>query len=107
MVAPFWTSIIVAYTVADDVEIQSVYAEVLDYNYELIELKQAEDVPDGAASYDAAFNFLNLAPGDSYIVKMYAVDTNDNIPSREEYTEIIDITAPVINGFTVANPVAG
>ena len=100
IVGPFWTSIIVGYTVADDVEILSVYAEVLvDSNYELIELKQAEDIPDGAVSYTAAFNFLNLTPGNSYIVKMYGVDTNDNITSREEYTQIANMTAPVINEF--------
>jgi len=44
---------------------------------------------------------------DPYIVKMYAVDTNDNITSREEYTEIVDMTAPEINDFTITSPVAG
>ena len=34
-----WTMIIVAYTVSDDSEIRSVYAKVLDSNYERIELK--------------------------------------------------------------------
>ena len=38
---------------------------------------------------------------------MYAVDTNDNITSREEYTEIVDMTAPEINDFTITSPVAG
>ena len=104
IVAPFWTSIIVAYTVADDVEIQSVYAEMLDSNYMLIEMKQAEAVPDGAVSYDEVFNFLNLAPGNSYIVKIYGVDTNDNITSREEYTQIADMTAPVITEFQLYSP---
>jgi len=50
---------------------------------------------------------MNLSPGNSYIVKMYAVDTNDNIASREEYTQIVDMAAPVINNFTVTSPVAG
>jgi len=67
----------------------------------------ADEVPDGAVSYSAAFNFLKLAPGRSYIVKMYAVDTNDNITSREEYTEIVDVTAPVINELNVTSPVSG
>ena len=80
---------------------------MLDSNYELIELKQAEAVPDGAASYAAVFIFLNLAPGNSHIVKLYAVDTNDNITPREEYTEIVDMTAPVINEFIVTSPVSG
>ncbi len=101
MVAPLWTTIIVGYTFSDDSEIKSVYAEVLDSNtYEQIELKNADDVPDGAVSYSAAFNFLDLAPGRSYIVKMYAVDTNDNITTREEYVELVDTIAPTINLFT-------
>ena len=107
IVFPQWTTIIVAYTVAHDVEIKSVYAEVLESNYERNELKNAEDVPNGAVSYSTTFNFLNLAPGRSYIVKMYAVDTHDNITSREEFTQIVDMTAPVINDFTVTSPVAG
>jgi hypothetical protein len=37
IVFPQWTTIIVAYTGEDDIEIKSVYAEVLDSNYELIE----------------------------------------------------------------------
>ena len=53
------------------------------------------------------FDFLNLTPGRSYIVKMYAVDTNDNITSREEYTNIVDMTAPVINSFQVYSPKTG
>jgi len=59
---------------------------VLDENYTLIELKQAGDIPDGAVEYSAIFEFLNLTPGRSYIVKLYAVNTNDDITSREEYT---------------------
>jgi hypothetical protein len=38
---------------------------------------------------------------------MYAVNTNDTITSREEYTQIVDMPAPVINDFTVTSPVAG
>jgi hypothetical protein len=63
IVAPLFTSIIVGYVVADDVEIQIVYTEVLDSNtYELVELQQAE-VPDGAVSYEAVFHFLDIALG--------------------------------------------
>jgi len=101
IVAPFFTSIIVAYIVSVAVEIQSVYAEVLDSNYELIELKQAEDIPFRAVERSAIFEFLNLTPGRSFIVKLYAVDTNDNITSREDYTHIADMTAPAINQFQV------
>ena len=102
--APFLSSIRVSYTVADDVKIQSVYAEMLDNNCTLIELKQAEDVPDCAVSYAATFEFLNLVLGNSYIVKLYGVDTNDNITSREEYVELVDMIAPVINEFIVTSP---
>ena len=88
IVVPLCTTIIVTYTVSDDSENKSVNAEVLDYNtYEQIQLKNADDVPDGAVSYSAIFNFQDLAPDRSYIVKMYAVDTNDNITIREEYTK--------------------
>ena len=81
---------------SDDSEIKSVYAELLYSNtYERVELKSADDVPDGAVSYSAAFNFLDLVPGRSYIVKMYAVDTNDNITTREEYVELVDTIAYV------------
>ena len=50
---------------------------------------------------------MNLAPGNSYIVKMYAVDTNDNITSREEYTQIVDVTVPNINLLTTTSHVPG
>ena len=46
-------------------------------------------------------------PGRSYIVKMCAINANDEITSREEYTQIVDMTAPVIHDFTVTSPVAG
>ncbi len=72
---------------------------MLDSNYALIELKQARDIPSGAVSYTALFEFPNLTPDRSYIVRYYGVDTNDNITSQEEYTHIADITAPVNNEF--------
>ena len=40
-------------------------------------------------------------------MKLYAVNTSDKITSREEYVEIADTIAPVINDFTVTSPVAG
>jgi hypothetical protein len=82
---PFSSSILVNYTIADDVEIQSTYAELLDTNYTLLAIKQAEDFPSGAVSYFGVLEFLNLASGSSYIDKLMAIDTNDNMTSREEY----------------------
>ena len=38
---------------------------------------------------------------------MYAVDTNDNITTREEYTELADSTAPTINLITTTSNVQG
>ena len=80
---------------------------MLDFStLELVELQQAR-IPDGSVLYNAAFNFLNLSTGNSYIIRMSVVDTNDNITSREEYVELVDTTAPVINDFTITSPVAG
>ena len=63
IIVPLWNTIVVGYTVSDDSKIKSVYAEVLDSNtYEQIELKNVDDVPDGAVSYSAVFNFQDLAP---------------------------------------------
>jgi len=50
---------------------------------------------------------LNLAPGISFIVKLSAVDTNDNMTSREEYIQIDDMTALVINQFQIYSPTSG
>jgi hypothetical protein len=108
IVVPLWNTIIVGYTVSDDVEIQSIYIELLNSNtYELIEMQQADDVPDDAVSYEAVFNFLDVTPGNSDIVKMSAVDMNDNITSQEEYVDIVDTTAPVINPFLVYSSEVG
>jgi len=101
------SSINVSYSVADDVEIQSVYAELLDNNYTLIELKQAGDLPTAAISYAAAFEFTNLVLGNSYIVKLYGVDTNYNITAQEQYVELTDTTTPTINMFTTTSHVPG
>ena len=81
---PFFSSILVTYTIEDDVEIQSAYAELLDANYTLLVLKQAEDIPAGAVSYSGVFEFLNLELDSSFIVKLTAIDTSDNMTSREE-----------------------
>jgi hypothetical protein len=43
------SSILVNFSVADDVEIQSAYAELLDTNYTLLAIKQAEDIPSSGA----------------------------------------------------------
>ncbi len=50
---------------------------------------------------------INLTPGSSYIVKHTAVDTNDNMTSREEYLTIADVTTPAINQFQVYSPTSG
>jgi hypothetical protein len=50
---------------------------------------------------------LNLTPGEEYIVKMVAVDTNFNSTSREEYVSIADIRAPTINQFITYSSEAG
>jgi hypothetical protein len=100
-VAPFFTSIIVAYTVADDVGVPSAYAELLDTDNALLELKEALDTPSGVVE------FLNVQSGRSYIVRLTAVDANDNLSFREEYVTIADVTAPVINEFQVYSPTPG
>ena len=105
--APFFTSIIVAYTVADDVGIQHAYVELLKKNYTLIELKQAEDNLPGAIKFSGVIEFLNLTPGSSFIVKVTTFDTNGNMTSREEHVQIADMTAPVINEFTTIYHVRG
>ena len=38
---------------------------------------------------------------------MHAVDTNDNITTREEYTELLDTTTPTISLFTTTSYVFG
>ena len=76
------------------IDIQSIYAELVDSNYTIIQLKQAVALSSGV------LEFKGLTPGRSYIVKLAAVYTDDNMTFREEYPEITDITAPVINQFT-------
>jgi hypothetical protein len=104
---PSSSSILVNFSVADDVEIQSAYAELLDSNYTLLAIKQAEDIAPGAVSYSGVLEFLNLSSSSSYIVKLTAIDTNDNMASREEYITIADVAAPVINQFQVYSPTTG
>ncbi len=65
------SSILVNFSIADDIEIQSAYAELLDTNYTLLAIKQAEDTPSGAVSYSGVLEFLNLASGTSCIVKLH------------------------------------
>ena len=80
---PFFSSIIVTYTIAYDVEIQSAYTELLDPNNTLLAIKHTADIPSGAVSDSGVFEFLNLAVGSSFVVKLTAIDTNDNMTSRE------------------------
>ncbi len=70
-------------------------------DYTLIERKLDIDIPSGM------IEFLNLTPGSSYNVKMYAVDANDNVTFREEYLTITDVDASVINEFEVYSSIAG
>ena len=51
--------------------------------------------------------FWTSRRGTSYIVKMYAVDTNDNITTREEFTQLVDMAAPTINLLTTTSHVPG
>jgi hypothetical protein len=39
---------------------KSAYAELLDTNYTLLEIKQAEDIPSGAVSYSGVLEFADL-----------------------------------------------
>ncbi len=40
-------------------------------------------------------------------MKLSAVDTNDNVTSREEYVSIFDVNPPTINMFTRTSHVVG
>jgi hypothetical protein len=100
--APFFNSIIVSYTVADDVAIQNAYAKLsAAFSGLLLDLKGVVDLPSGV------FDFKNLTPGEEYIVKMVTVDINFNSTLREEYVSIADIAAPAINQFITYNSEAG
>jgi hypothetical protein len=91
---PLFTTIIVGYTVSSEIGIQNAYAELSDGRSGLLlDLKVAVDLPTGV------LEFTNLTPGEDYIVKLFAVDTEFNTTSREEYVTIADVTAPVINQF--------
>ena len=81
----------------DTFTVHSAYVEQLNNNYTPVELKQAEDISSGAIEVSEVLEFLNLTPGRSFIVKLIAVDTADNTTSREEYVQIDDMTASVIN----------
>jgi hypothetical protein len=100
--APFFISIIVSYTVANDVAIQNAYAELSAASSRLLlDLKEAVDLPSGV------FDFKNIMPGEEYIVKMVAVDTSFNSTSMEEYVSIADICAPTINQLITCSSEAG
>jgi hypothetical protein len=100
-VLPVFTSIVCEYTAEDDVGLRTVSCEVLTQNYELVERKLDLAVP------TAAFVFDNLTAGRDYNVKLYVVDTSENVATREEYDSIVDFTPPTIHLFTTTSHVAG
>ena len=71
---------VIAYTVSDDVGIQNAYAELAAANYGLLSFGVLE--------------FTSLNPGEEYIVKFTADDTDFNTTSREEYFFIQDFAEP-------------
>jgi hypothetical protein len=85
---PVFASIVFEYTAEDDVGLRTASCEVLTTNYELVERKLDLAVP------TAAFVFDNLAAGQDYYVKLYVVDTSENVTTREEYASIVDFTLP-------------
>jgi hypothetical protein len=71
--APVFTSIIIEYTVFNEVGIHNAYVELASANSRLLlNLKEAVDLPTGV------LEFTNLNPGKNYIVKFTAVDTDCN-----------------------------
>ena len=52
-------------------------------------------------------DLTRLTPGSSYIVKLTAVDTNDNMSSRKENLTLADVTVPVINDINTSGLVIG
>ncbi len=51
----------------------------------------------------AVFTLDDLTPGQDYYVKLYIVDTSENISTREEYVSIVDFTPPTVNLFTTTS----
>ncbi len=98
---PVFTSIVCEYTAEDDVGLRIASCEVLTSNYELVERNFDLAVP------TAAFVFDNLTAGRDYNVKLYVVDTSDNVATRKAYVSIVDFTPPTINLFTTTSHVAG
>ena len=50
---------------------------------------------------------MNLTLGSPFVIKLTTVDTNGNMISREEYVQVVDMTASVINEFTTIYHVLG
>ena len=94
---PLLTSIVCSYTAEDDVGLRTASCEVLNQNYEVVKQKLDLAVP------SAVFTFDDLTAGQDYYVKMYVVDTSENVTTREEYVSIVDFTPPTINLFTTTS----
>jgi hypothetical protein len=74
---PVLTSIVCEYTAEDDLGLRTALCEVLTQNYELVERKLDFVVP------TAAFVFDNLTAGQDYSVKLYVVDTSENVATSD------------------------
>ncbi len=96
---PVFTSIVCEYTAEDDLGLRSASCEVLTQNYELVERKLYLAVPTAV--------FENLTAGQDYNVKLYVVNTSENVAPREEYVSIVDFTPPTINLFTTTSHTPG
>ncbi len=51
----------------------------------------------------AVFAFDDLTAGQDYYVKMYVVDTSENVTTRAESVSIVDFTPPTVNLFTTTS----
>jgi hypothetical protein len=96
-----FTSIVCSYTAEDDVGLRAAFYDLLTQKYELVERKL-----DLAVS-TAVFAFDNLTAGQDNYVKMYVVDTIENVTTREEYVSIVDFTPPTVNLFTTTSHTPG
>jgi hypothetical protein len=94
---PFFTSIVCSYTAEDDVGLRTAFCEVLNQNYEVVEHKLVLAVP------TAVFAFDDLTAGQDYYVKIYVVDTSENVTTREESVSIVEFTPPTVNMFTTTS----
>ena len=98
---PLFTSIVCSYTAEDDVGLRTASCAVLNLNYEVVQQKLDLAVP------TAVFTFDDLTAGQDYYVKMYVVDTSENVTTREEYVSIVDFSPPTVNLFTTTSHTPG